>query len=138
MARRQAETERGRRARPQPPEWIVELGIGVGRQPVRVHAGSCGMVGTRQEPVDRTEARRLLADGVTACTHCCWPDTARPLRPPRHPAVSPTFRVQESYGLRDFAGRAPGQPGPAALRKARPKRRPHTLRHQSWDNCPGQ
>ncbi len=32
------------------------------------------MAGKCQRPVDRTEARRLLADGVTACTHC-RPDT---------------------------------------------------------------
>ena len=28
------------------------------------------MAGKRRRPIDRGEARRLLVDGVTACTHC--------------------------------------------------------------------
>ncbi|MFJ9119432.1 DUF6233 domain-containing protein [Streptomyces sp. NPDC102394] len=67
---RQAEAEHGRRTRPRPPEWIVELGIGTGRRPVQVHAGNCHMAGSRRRPVGRDEARRLLATGLTACTHC--------------------------------------------------------------------
>lgn len=70
LQRRQAEEEHGRQARPAQPEWIVELGIGTGRPPVQVHAGNCHMAGRRRRPVDRSEARRLLAAGLEACTHC--------------------------------------------------------------------
>ncbi|MEU0119423.1 DUF6233 domain-containing protein [Streptomyces bobili] len=70
LQQRQAEAERGRRDRPQPPEWVVELGIGTGRPPLQVHAGDCYMVGKRRRAVGRDEARRLLADGLRACTHC--------------------------------------------------------------------
>jgi hypothetical protein len=71
---RQAEAGRGRRDRPLPPEWIVELGIGTGRPPVQVHAGDCHMAGKRRRAISRDEARRLLATGLRACTHCA-PDT---------------------------------------------------------------
>ncbi|WP_328879164.1 DUF6233 domain-containing protein [Streptomyces sp. NBC_00299] len=70
LQRRQAEEERGRRNRPQPPDWIVELGIGAERAPVQVHAGDCYMAGKRRRPVNRDEARRLLATGLRACNHC--------------------------------------------------------------------
>ncbi|MET9914745.1 DUF6233 domain-containing protein [Streptomyces sp. NPDC006476] len=70
VLQRQAETERGRRERPLPPEWIVELGIGTGRPPVQVHAGDCHMAGKRRRVISRDEARRLLATGLRACTHC--------------------------------------------------------------------
>jgi hypothetical protein len=70
LQRRHAEEEHGRQGRPAPPEWIVELGIGAGRPPVQVHAGNCYMTGKRRRPVDRGEARRLLAAGLAACTHC--------------------------------------------------------------------
>jgi hypothetical protein len=70
VQRRQAEEDTGRRNRPAPPEWIVELGIGTGRPPVQIHAGTCHMAGTRRRPVDRDEARRLLTGGLRACTHC--------------------------------------------------------------------
>ncbi|MFD8255539.1 DUF6233 domain-containing protein [Streptomyces werraensis] len=70
LTRRQTEEERGRRSRPAPPEWIVELGIGERRPPLQVHAGDCHMAGKRHRPVDRDEARRLLATGLTACGHC--------------------------------------------------------------------
>ncbi|MFF7534991.1 DUF6233 domain-containing protein [Streptomyces bobili] len=69
LQHRQAEAERGRRDRPQPPEWVVELGIGTGRLPLQVLAGACYMAGKRRRPVGRYEARRLLADGLRACTH---------------------------------------------------------------------
>ncbi|QKV98346.1 DUF6233 domain-containing protein [Streptomyces sp. NA02536] len=75
LTRRQAEKERGRRSRPAPPEWIVELGIGERRPPLQVHAGDCYMAGKRRRPVDRDEARRLLTAGLTACGHC-RPDSA--------------------------------------------------------------
>ncbi|MFE2053890.1 DUF6233 domain-containing protein [Streptomyces sp. NPDC059459] len=70
VLKRQAEEQHGRRNRPRPPEWIVELGIGAHRPPLQVHAGDCYIAGTRRRPVDRDEARRLLASGLKACTHC--------------------------------------------------------------------
>ncbi|KES08433.1 hypothetical protein BU52_05250 [Streptomyces toyocaensis] len=70
LTRRQAEQERGRRNRPAPPDWIVELGIGDQRPPLQVHAGDCHMAGRRRRSVDREEARRLLAAGLKACGHC--------------------------------------------------------------------
>jgi hypothetical protein len=74
LERRKAEEEHGRKNRPQPAEWVVEVGIGTGKPPVQVHAGHCHMIGSRRRPVSRDEARRLLADGLRACTHC-QPDT---------------------------------------------------------------
>ncbi|WP_307839562.1 DUF6233 domain-containing protein [Streptomyces sp. MBT49] len=41
---------------------------------MQVHAGDCYAAGRRHRAVDRDEARRLLADGLRACTHC-RPDT---------------------------------------------------------------
>ncbi|MFI9155550.1 DUF6233 domain-containing protein [Streptomyces sp. NPDC053367] len=70
VQQRQAEEEHGRRVRPAPPDWIVELGIGADRPPVQVHAGTCHMAGRRRQAVSREEARRLLATGLRACTHC--------------------------------------------------------------------
>jgi hypothetical protein len=72
--RREAEAEHGRRAGPRPPEWVVEVGIGTGKPAVQVLTGNCHMIGSRRRPVSRDEARRLLADGLRACTHC-QPDT---------------------------------------------------------------
>jgi hypothetical protein len=34
-----------------------------------VHAGDCYAAGSRR-PIDRDEARRLLASGLRACPHC--------------------------------------------------------------------
>lgn len=70
LARRQTEEERGRRNRPSPPEWIIELGIGERRPPLQIHTGDCHMAGKRHRPVDRDEARRLLTTGLKACGHC--------------------------------------------------------------------
>jgi hypothetical protein len=70
VRKRQAEEEHGKRNRPQPPDWVVQLGIGTGRPPVQIHTGGCHMKGTRLRPVDRDEARRLLTTGLPACTHC--------------------------------------------------------------------
>ncbi|WP_256916639.1 DUF6233 domain-containing protein [Streptomyces hilarionis] len=74
VQQRQTEIEQGRQRRPPRPEWTVEFGIGAGRPPVQVHAGDCYAAGKRRRPVARDEARRLLADGLRACTHC-RPDT---------------------------------------------------------------
>ncbi|MGW3321166.1 DUF6233 domain-containing protein [Streptomyces virginiae] len=60
---------------PPPPDWLIEHGIGVGRSPVRVHVGSCWDTRSRCLPADRDTARRAIAEGVEACTHC-RPDTA--------------------------------------------------------------
>ncbi|MET9141995.1 DUF6233 domain-containing protein [Streptomyces parvulus] len=49
---------------------MVELGIGTGHPPEKVHAGDCHMLSTRRRAVDRDEARRLLAAGLTSCSHC--------------------------------------------------------------------
>ncbi|MFF3505602.1 DUF6233 domain-containing protein [Streptomyces sp. NPDC003247] len=70
VQQRQAETDHGRRSRPEPPQWLVELGISTGRPPVQVHAGDCRMTGSRRRPVSHDEARRLPAGGLRACTHC--------------------------------------------------------------------
>ncbi|MER7507101.1 DUF6233 domain-containing protein [Streptomyces lavendulae] len=60
---------------PPPPEWLIEHGIGSGRPPVRVHVGDCWDTRTRCKPASVDQARRALAEGVEACTHC-RPDTA--------------------------------------------------------------
>lgn len=71
---REAERRQGEEPRPPTPDWIVELGIGVGAPPSEVHAGACYAAGKRRRVIDRDQARALLADGVRACTHC-RPDT---------------------------------------------------------------
>ncbi|WP_435806943.1 DUF6233 domain-containing protein [Streptomyces canus] len=48
--------------------------VRLGKPPVQIHAGTCHMIGSRRRPGTRDEARRLLADGLRACTHC-QPDT---------------------------------------------------------------
>ncbi|MET7738488.1 DUF6233 domain-containing protein [Streptomyces sp. NPDC005402] len=70
VRQREAEQEHGRRRSPPVQDWIVELGIGVGRPPTQVHARDCYAAGKRRRPVDRDEARRLLVSGLPACTHC--------------------------------------------------------------------
>ena len=91
VRQRQAEADRGRRERPTPPEWVVELGIGTGRPPVQLHAGDRPMAGKRRKPVGRDEARRLLDAGLRACSHC-RPDTALDLPLSGRPASSPAAR----------------------------------------------
>ncbi|MFH9820223.1 DUF6233 domain-containing protein [Streptomyces sp. NPDC017230] len=39
-----------------------------------VHAGGCWNAGKRSAGISRDEARRALAEGVPACSHC-RPDT---------------------------------------------------------------
>ena len=74
LRQRQAEEERGRRHRPQPPDWIVELGRGTG-EPLQVHDGACGMTGPRHRAIGRDEARRLLTTGEVPACPLCHPDT---------------------------------------------------------------
>lgn len=59
---------------PPVPDWLLEVGIGVGKQPVAVHVGGCHMAGKRVRGIPRDQAVRALAEGVAACTHC-RPDT---------------------------------------------------------------
>ena len=100
VQKRQAEEERGRRSRPQPPDWVVELSRATD-EPLQVHDGECGMRGRRHRAVSRDEARRLLtADEVPACPFC-HPDTQlriigglaarrdRPGRAPNDRAIPP-------------------------------------------------
>lgn len=56
------------------PEWIVELSIGQGGQPIEVHRGDCYAAGKRRRDITGDEARQKLVEGVRACTHC-RPDT---------------------------------------------------------------
>lgn len=57
-----------------PPDWLIEQGIGVGRRPVRVHAGGCWDASKRCRAAGADEVRRALVGGVEACPHC-RPDT---------------------------------------------------------------
>lgn len=71
---REAERRQGEARRPPIPDWILELGIGVGAPPSEVHVGGCYAAGKRRRTIDRDQARALLAEGVRACSHC-RPDT---------------------------------------------------------------
>lgn len=64
-----------RRPAPPPPEWLIERGIGVGRLPVRVHAGGCWDARKRCTAMTMEEARRAPAEGVPARPQC-RPDAA--------------------------------------------------------------
>jgi hypothetical protein len=70
---REAAERRREERRPSPPDWVVQLGIGVGQPPIAVHAGGCANAGKRWQAISRDEARRLLDDDVPACT-LCTPD----------------------------------------------------------------
>ncbi|GAA2945878.1 MULTISPECIES: DUF6233 domain-containing protein [Streptomyces] len=72
--RREAERHQGEQARPPQPDWVLELGIGVGAKPAEVHAGHCYAIGDRRRPITRDQAITALTDGVEACPHC-RPDT---------------------------------------------------------------
>ncbi|MFE2856159.1 DUF6233 domain-containing protein [Streptomyces lavendulae] len=67
--------ETARRPAPPPPEWLIEHGIGTGWLPARVHTGQCWDTRTHCKPDTADQARRTLAEGVSACPHC-RPDTA--------------------------------------------------------------
>lgn len=71
--RRQAERQRGERARPPVPDWLLEQGLS-GRMPVYVHVGGCHMAGKRSHGIKQDQALTFLADGVDPCPHC-RPDT---------------------------------------------------------------
>jgi hypothetical protein len=92
-----SDREYGRRHRPKPPDWIIELGIGTGQPPVQIHAGNCYMAGKRRRPVDRDEARRLLTDGLHACSHC-RPEARLDIDLPASCAGT-AARLEQSYHL---------------------------------------
>lgn len=71
---REKERRQGEARRPPTPDWVLELGIGVGAPPSEVHVGGCYAAGKRRREISREQALALLADGVRACTHC-RPDT---------------------------------------------------------------
>ncbi|WP_420309234.1 DUF6233 domain-containing protein [Streptomyces sp. YS-B37] len=74
VQKRQAEEERGRRSRPRPADWVVELSRATGG-PLQVHDGACGMKGKRHGAVSRDEARRLLTADAVPARPVCQPDT---------------------------------------------------------------
>lgn len=69
-----AQRVRREQQRPPAPEWVVQLGIGVGSPPIAIHVGGCACTGKRYRGVGRGEALQLLAAGTAAC-HLCRPDT---------------------------------------------------------------
>ncbi|MFI5987397.1 DUF6233 domain-containing protein [Streptomyces sp. NPDC051555] len=75
VAEQEEETAARRRTPREPPAWLVEHGIGVGRPPTQVHAGDCWATGKRCVPATAEQLRELLARGVPGCIHC-RPDTA--------------------------------------------------------------
>ncbi|MFE9812341.1 DUF6233 domain-containing protein [Streptomyces sp. NPDC005548] len=70
VRRREAERAVGEQNRPPVPDWMVEVGLNRDALPVAVHAGDCHMAGKRVRGVDADTARRALAEGVEACSHC--------------------------------------------------------------------
>ncbi|MFE9684059.1 DUF6233 domain-containing protein [Streptomyces sp. NPDC006285] len=87
----EAGQERARHSRPPQPDWVIELGIGEGRRPIEVHAGDCYAIGKRRRPVSQDEARRLLAAGIRACSHCT-PDTTLDIPLPSGPLLTAAAR----------------------------------------------
>ncbi|MEU2899612.1 DUF6233 domain-containing protein [Streptomyces sp. NPDC006967] len=73
--RREAERQHGVQARPPAPQWLLERGLNGHSPPVYVHVGSCWNATKRSAGISQDAARRALAEGVSACTHC-RPDTA--------------------------------------------------------------
>jgi hypothetical protein len=72
--RRERERQTGLERRPAPPDWLLDYGLSRDAHPLAVHVGDCHMAGKRAKGVDSDTARRALAGGVEACTHC-RPDT---------------------------------------------------------------
>ncbi|MFJ6722243.1 DUF6233 domain-containing protein [Streptomyces sp. NPDC091259] len=57
-----------------PPDWKVEgIRTAAGRRALLVHVGICGM--GKGKPINRDQARRMLAEGVDPCPYCS-PDTS--------------------------------------------------------------
>lgn len=70
----EAERRQGEARRPPTPDWVLELGIGVGAPPAEVHVGGCYATGKRRREISREQALTALNEGVRACVHC-RPDT---------------------------------------------------------------
>ncbi|THA47107.1 DUF6233 domain-containing protein [Streptomyces sp. A1136] len=52
-----------------PPDWKVDaIRTATGRRALLVHVGICGM--GKGKPINRDQARRMLADGVDPCPYC--------------------------------------------------------------------
>ena len=101
VQKRQAEEERGRRSRPLPPDWVVELSRATGG-PLQVHDGECGMKGRRHR---------------AACTRAApppwdiWPNgTGRLRRVPRTPT-----RPARQHGFVGCPPASAGHPVPAIV-----------------------
>ncbi|MFJ3282436.1 DUF6233 domain-containing protein [Streptomyces halstedii] len=71
---REREQRTGEDRRPPVPDWVLELGIGVGAPPAEVHVGGCYAAGNRRRAITREQALAALTEGVRACVHC-RPDT---------------------------------------------------------------
>ncbi|MGW3735158.1 DUF6233 domain-containing protein [Streptomyces sp. NPDC005148] len=52
------EKRRGEEARPPTPDWVTELGIGVGSRPIEVHVGGCYPAGKRRRAITREQAEQ--------------------------------------------------------------------------------
>ncbi|WP_329230180.1 DUF6233 domain-containing protein [Streptomyces canus] len=72
--KRETERQQGIAARPPAPDWLIERGLSQ-HNAVYVHVGDCWNAGSRSKGVERDQALRALADGVTPCPQC-RPDTA--------------------------------------------------------------
>ncbi|MYW48859.1 DUF6233 domain-containing protein [Streptomyces sp. SID161] len=73
--RRETERQRGERARPPAPDWLIQHGLN--REHVdAVHTGGCWAAkkSGRCKPVSRDQALEALRQLVPACPHC-RPDT---------------------------------------------------------------
>ncbi|PPS91491.1 DUF6233 domain-containing protein [Streptomyces sp. MH60] len=68
--RRDAERRRGTEQKPPPPDWLLEQGLNGHSPPVYVHVGGCSNRGKHSKGIEREQARRTLAEGVTACPDC--------------------------------------------------------------------
>ncbi|GGX40862.1 DUF6233 domain-containing protein [Streptomyces chryseus] len=69
-AEEQRQAELAARRPPPPPDWVIQLGIGEGSPPMAMHVGGCGLGGGRTRAIDRAQALRALADGITPCPVC--------------------------------------------------------------------
>ncbi|WHM30154.1 DUF6233 domain-containing protein [Streptomyces sp. BPPL-273] len=72
---REREEQRGKRDRPRPPDWLLELGLNRDSPPVQVHQGDCWNQGKRTRGISLDEARRAISEGVKPCS-ACRPDSA--------------------------------------------------------------
>ncbi|MFJ7493699.1 DUF6233 domain-containing protein [Streptomyces sp. NPDC097727] len=67
---REAE-QQGEERRPPQPDWVVELGVGLGgARPTEVHAGHRYAIGKHRRAISREQALAALAEGIRACAHC--------------------------------------------------------------------